>query len=44
MAAAPRSVVATVAMDMLSVLCYIFVYKFLFNPHFDLESDYIIRK
>jgi len=24
--------------------CYVFVHKFLFNPHFDLEHDYIIRK
>jgi len=31
-------------MDVLSVLCYVFVHKFLFNPHFDLEPDYIIRK
>jgi len=44
MAAAQRSVVAAVAMDVLSVLCYVFVHKFLFNPHFDLEPDYIIRK
>jgi len=22
------------------VLCYVFVHKFLFNPHFDLEPDY----
>ena len=24
--------------------CYIFVRKFLFNAHFDLEPDYIVRK
>jgi len=29
---------------MLRVLCYVFVYKFLFNAHFDLEPDYITRK
>jgi len=28
----------------LHVLCYIFVHKFLFNAHFDLEPDYIVRK
>jgi len=28
----------------LPVLCYVFVHKFLFNPHFDIEPDYIIRK
>ena len=44
MAVAQHSVVAVVTMDVLSVLCYIFVHKFLFNPHFDLEPDYIIRK
>jgi len=27
----------------LPVLCYVFVHKFLFNPHFDLEPDYIIE-
>jgi len=26
------------------VKCYIFVHTFLFNVHFDLEPDYIIRK
>jgi len=26
------------------VKCYIFVHTFLFNAHFDLEPDYIIRK
>jgi len=29
---------------MLRLLCYVFVHKFLFNPHFDLEPDYIVRK
>jgi len=29
---------------MLRLLCYVFVHKFLLNPHFDLEPDYIIRK
>jgi len=38
MAAVQRRVVAAVAMDVLSV------HKFLFNPHFNLESDFIIRK
>ena len=28
----------------LPVLCYVFVHKFLFNAHFDLEPDYIVRK
>jgi len=41
--AAQCNVVAAVAMDVLSVLCYVFVHNFLFNPHFDLEPDYIIR-
>jgi len=44
MAAARRSVTAAGAMNELSVLCYVFVHKFLFNPYFDLEPDYIIRK
>jgi len=44
MASAQRSVVAAVAMDVLNVLCYVIVHKFLFNPHFDLEPDNIIRK
>jgi len=35
---------AAVAFTMLRVLCYVFVHKFLFNAHFDLEPDYIIRK
>ena len=38
------SLAAAMAIAMLRVLCYIFVYKFLFNAHFDLEPDYIIRK
>jgi len=33
-----------VAIAVLPVLCYVFVHKFLFNPHFDLEPDFIIRK
>jgi len=44
MAAAQRSVVADVAMDVLRLFCYIFAHEFLFNPHFDLEPDYIIKK
>jgi len=32
------------AITMLCVLCYVFVHKFLFNAHFDLEPVYIIRK
>ena len=28
---------------MLHVLCYVFAHTFLFNPHFYLEPDYIIR-
>jgi len=44
MAAAQCSVVAAVTMDVLSGLCYVFVHKFLFNPHLDLEPDYVIRK
>jgi len=27
-----------------AMLWYVFVHKFLFNPHFDLEPDYMIRK
>jgi len=38
------SLAAAVAVAMLRVLCYVFAHKFLFNPHFDLEPDYIIRK
>jgi len=38
------SVVAAVAMDVLRLFCYIFAHEFLFNPHFDLEPDYVIRK
>jgi len=33
-----------VTIAMLRVLCYVFVHKLLFNAHFDLEPDYIIRK
>jgi len=33
-----------VTIAMMRVLCYVFVHKFLFNAHFDLEPDYIIRK
>jgi len=44
MAAAQRSVVAAVAMDVLRLFCYIFANEFLFNPHFDLEPDFIIKK
>jgi len=44
MAAAQRSIVADVAMDALRLFCYIFSHKFLFNPHFDLEPDYIIKR
>ena len=29
---------------MLRLFCYMFAHEFLFNPHFDLEPDYIIRK
>jgi len=29
---------------MLHLLCYVFVHKFLFNPHLDLEPDCIIRQ
>ena len=39
-----RSLAAAMAIAMLRVLCYVFVHKFLFNAHFDLEPDYIIRK
>jgi len=42
--AAQRSVVAAVAMDVLRLFCYIFAHEFLFDPHFDLELDYIITK
>ena len=28
----------------LRLFCYVFALEFLFNPHFDLEPDYIIRK
>ena len=33
-----------VAVTMLRLFCYVFAHKFLFNPHFDLEPVYIIRK
>ena len=29
---------------MLRLFCYVFAHEFLFNPHLDLEPDYIIRK
>jgi len=35
---------AAVAIAMLRVLCYVFVHKFLFNAHIDLEPAYIVRK
>ena len=38
------SLAAAVAVAMLRVLCYVFAHKFLFNPHVDLEPDYIVRK
>ena len=38
------SLSAAVTVAMLRVLCYVFAHKFLFNLHFDLEPDYIIRK
>jgi len=44
MAAAHRSVITTVLVGMLHLFWYIFVHEFLFNSHFDLEPDYIIRK
>jgi len=44
MAAAQRSVIADVAVEVLRLVCYIFSHEFLFNPHFNLEPDYIIRK
>jgi len=44
MAAAQRSVVADVAMGVLHLFCYTFAHEFLFNPHFDLEPDYIIGR
>jgi len=44
MAAAQGSVIAPVAMEVLRLFCYIFAREFLFNPHFNLEPDYIIRK
>jgi len=44
MAAAQRSVIGPVAVEVLRLFCYIFAHEFLFNPYFDLEPDYIIRK
>jgi len=44
MAAAQGSVIAPVAVEVLRLFCYIISHEFLFNPHFDLEPDYIIRK
>ena len=29
---------------MLRLFCYVFAHEFLFNPQFDLEPDYVIRK
>jgi len=29
---------------MLRLFCYVFAHEFLFDPHFDLELNYIIRK
>jgi len=29
---------------MLRLFGYVFAHEFLFNPHFDLEPDYIVRK
>jgi len=44
MAAAQGSVIAPVRVEVLRLFCYVFSHEFLFNPHFDLEHDYIIRK
>jgi len=44
MAAAQRSVIAPVTVEVLRLFWYIFAHEFLFNPHFNLEPDYIIRK
>ena len=38
------SLAAAVAVAMLRLFCYGFAHEFLFNPEFDLEPDYIIRK
>jgi len=38
------SLAAAVAVAVLLLFCYVFAHKFLFNPYFDLEPDYIIRK
>ena len=35
---------AAVTVAMLRLFCYVFAYEFLFNPHFNLEPDYIIRR
>jgi len=44
MAAAQGSVISLVAVEVLRLFCHIFAHEFLFNPHFDLERDYIIRE
>jgi len=44
MAAGQRSIITDVAVEVLRLFCYIFSHEFLFNPHFDLEPDYNIRK
>jgi len=44
MAAAQRSIIAPIAVKVLRLFWYIFAPEFLFNPHFDLEPDCIIRK
>jgi len=38
------SLAAAVVVAMLHLFCYVFAHEFLFNPQFDLEPDYIIRK
>jgi len=40
----PRSTALLLLSQWTRVLCYVFLHKFLFNPHFDLEPDYITRK
>jgi len=42
--ASHRIVITTDAVGVLRLFWYIFAHEFLFNPHFDLEPDYIIRK
>jgi len=37
-------VITIIAVGMLHLFWYIFAHEFLFNLHFDLEPDYIIRK